>query len=279
MRRPFILLASFAIVVTSIGCGNTNPAPARTFPETDDGPQVTIGDEETPGTILTKAGQALGGTAKLKRWQVGKIKYRVEPLKLHAPYVDQINEDTFQLPGKFKSVLSLKTKEGKEIRSITVGIDGWAWQRDFVGDTSEEEDKNSKLDLHYFANLFFSDIFLVNGRKLNPAPDVKLMVLPGTDSIGGRAVVVLMVKKTDKGKDYWYFDKSTALLLRHMKIVPNPATGAEVTSETTLSEYKFIQGGRVPMRARIEREGKQYDMVILDLQFFDKLDDGEFAKP
>jgi len=272
MPQRLVRLAMLSLLSATFGCGGTNPPRDVGLTKTADEAGITISADEDPWQILAKAVAAMGGSEKLKRWSVGKIEYKewTEIAAKNTPLVAETTfEDTFQLPGYFKRVMHMRLKTGQEITNIRVGSNGTGWVRKPTGEIAESEDKYSGRMRHPFAEM------------LDPTferADAQLKVL-GEGQVEGQVVVIVRVQSSEANGDC-YFAKSSALLVKHTKVMHHPFTGKEVTAETYLSEYKTIQGGKVPMRIRTFTGPDPFcDITILDLQFSDKIDKSEFAKP
>ena len=78
-----------------------------------------------------------------------------------------------------------------------------------------------------------------------------------------------------------FFDKESGLLIKvETKIKDFMAGGQEVTEETIRSDFKEIDGRKVPMKFVINHDGKLYvDGEATEFKFHDKLEDNVFAKP
>ena len=133
----------------------------------------------------------------------------------------------------------------------------------------EIENRFTERSSHPFADIIDFTIVLDQ--------DVKKTV------VGEDKATAAIVVKFESGRfppvDY-YFDNRTALVAKFKKTATHPFTKKEGVMQTNLSEWKLVQGGKMPMRIRGLVDDEPFmDVTITDLQFFDKLDDSEFAKP
>lgn len=74
-----------------------------------------------------------------------------------------------------------------------------------------------------------------------------------------------------------YFDRATGLLARAVRPVPGLA---EVNiAENIYDDYQQIQGVQYPMHSKAANPKFSLDIKIASIEFLDKIDPGEFAKP
>lgn len=257
-------LIGCAPVVSTPSVGTVPQAvPAETLPD-------KIGAGDDPHTIVSKALEAVGGVAKLDRWNVGKVKYKVSMPGSPIEGVDTTMEDTFQLPGHFKRVTHGEEKGAKSIY-IWVLNNGSGWEQRDYGTPTPITNPATERTRHILAET-------INFAAL--ADDrVKLTGL-GEAKVSDRPVVVVKAEPDGGVAGDYYFEKATAFVVKFVKVAPDPRTKNEVALTTYLDDYKLIQGGMVPMRIKgFAGDQPLTDVLITDLQFFDKLDPSEFAKP
>jgi hypothetical protein len=65
-----------------------------------------------------------------------------------------------------------------------------------------------------------------------------------------------------------------------LKVKAQDQGGKEVVQETVFSDYKEINGVKMPMKEVIKRDGKNFvDGETFDVRLVEKLDDKIFGKP
>lgn len=271
MNRNFARLVALvvlgAVFIQGTG-GRSADEPKKAGQEN---PKPKIQATDSPAVIVERSIEAFGGKDKLARWNVGKLKYKpkFEGMPL-PPEADITLEDTFQLPGHFKRVMRINVN-GKELSTTWVINDGKGWQRRANGEATEIANEITKHEAHQFAK--FLDVTLLTEK------DVGLTVA-GEQKVDGRAAILLQGESQKLGKVDFYFDPTTALLVKSKKLAPHPLTNKESLMEAYLSDYKDVQGGKVPMRIKGYAEGKLlFEITISEIQFHEKLDAKEFAKP
>lgn len=264
----FAVLSLLGVVFTQ-GAGGRGADEPKKAEQENLKPKIQATD--SPAVILERSIEAFGGKDKLARWNVGKLKYKpkFEGMPI-PPDADLTLDDTFQLPGHFKRVMRMNLN-GKELSTTWVINDGKGWQRRGDGEATEITNEVTKHEAHQFAK--FLDVTRLTEK------DVKLTVA-GEQKVEGRATIMLQGESEKLGKVDFYFDPATALLVKSKKLAPHPLTNKESLMEAYLSDYKDVQGGKVPMRIRAYSEGKLlFEITISEIQFHEKLDAKEFAKP
>jgi hypothetical protein len=99
--------------------------------------------------------------------------------------------------------------------------------------------------------------------------------------VGDKAADGVKVSRKDQRDVKLYFDKGTGLLCKNeYRIKDESQGGKEVTMESFFSDYKDVDGVKIPMKIVVKRDGDQYvEAENTDVKLADKLDDSVFAKP
>jgi hypothetical protein len=75
-----------------------------------------------------------------------------------------------------------------------------------------------------------------------------------------------------------FFDKESGLLVKTQKRTKE--AGVEVDEENFYSDFKEIDGVKLPMTLKILHDGKKFlDAKVTEAKLLEKLDDDVFAKP
>ena len=108
--------------------------------------------------------------------------------------------------------------------------------------------------------------------------DVQLTSLPD-ETKEGRTLAGIRATSPRAVVDL-YFDKSTVLLARARRPLPNFLPGQERIGETVYEDYQTIQGIRYPMRFQ-SSAGDDYSLTVTfsTVKFLDTIDPDVFAKP
>jgi ABC-type Na+ transport system ATPase subunit NatA len=110
--------------------------------------------------------------------------------------------------------------------------------------------------------------------------DYKLSTL-GETKVGKKAAVGIKVTRKDHRDVNLFFDKDTGLLVKTETTIKDfMAGGQELNQETVMSDFKEIEGRKLPTKVVISRDGKKFvDGETSDQKYSDKLEDSVFAKP
>jgi hypothetical protein len=109
--------------------------------------------------------------------------------------------------------------------------------------------------------------------------EFKLLPLPELE-INKRPAEGVRVSRQGSPTVDLYFDKGTGLLARTEQRVQSDEENKEVKQEASYSEYREIEGAKIPMKLAIKRDGKAYlEADHHDLKPAPKLDEKVFAKP
>jgi hypothetical protein len=268
IRGAVIALLS---VPVSWGCERTaeRPQPATTPARTAPLLQST----DRPETILETAIRAYGGADKFSRWATGRIKYKTAGgIAVPVPGVDFNVEEFFQFPGRFKRVARVGDDPARTTTFVINGDAGWVQNRLGTRPMPQESLRAAQKTRHTFTTFF--DLTQLQ------RPEVKLTAAGG-EKVNGHDAVVLKVEEGNGPLVHFYFDRLTALLVQTRKKIPAALPNLEgAVAETSLSDYRDIEGGKVPMSIVSRSEGKVLlNVTILEVQFLDRLDEGVFAKP
>ena len=110
---------------------------------------------------------------------------------------------------------------------------------------------------------------LLNPDKYGITPSFE-----GRKSIEGKDYIVLKLSSSDDRSTYHYIDPDTYLEYKSVTISPN---GEE---ETFLSDYREIEGTRVPFSTKIHQSGKEFmTFSVTEYKYNTNLEDSIFEKP
>ena len=156
---------------------------------------------------------------------------------------------------------------------IRDGDKGWMVAQGVVTPLTEAQIKESKLEshCHYVASLV----------PLAKANDKYKLTLAGEEEIEGKTCVGVNVDSKGQRQTQLYFSKKTGLLKRTSYVVaPEELGGKEVVDSVLHLNYKEVDGVKVSMIQKITRDGKKFvEGEMKKIEFIDKADDDEFAKP
>jgi outer membrane lipoprotein-sorting protein len=103
----------------------------------------------------------------------------------------------------------------------------------------------------------------------------------GEVKVGDRPAVGVKVSSKGHRDVNLYFDKETNLLAKaEYTVKAQEDGGKEVPQEMLYSDYRAIEGAKIPMKMAINRDGKKYvEAENTELKPVEKLDDNTFDKP
>jgi hypothetical protein len=250
------------------GAGAAQPkAPAR-----------AISVRDAPQDIVDRSVAAFGGLDKLARWGVGRVRYTVRggpgfpgPFPNPPPGADVVVEETFQLPGHYKRVVSARSKDEHVVAFTWVINNGKGWERPGQGSARPMEGgRYHERTRQMLADFFDISVLRGRGRRLSVVGQDKLA--------SGTAVVVRWEAGGGQNTDF-FFDQESALPVRTVKAM-GLGTATETRSEVTLAGYKRFDGGMVPTRIVLRQGGKLVmEMRVEDVTFAGKFNADVFGKP
>ncbi|HEV3140745.1 MAG TPA: hypothetical protein VGY57_09530 [Vicinamibacterales bacterium] len=124
---------------------------------------------------------------------------------------------------------------------------------------------------------------LRNGAFPTPLLDYKARGVTATllpkEKVGGRDAFVLQLapKVGSTVKDY--FDAETYLLTRTVVTVNVPQMNADVEQTADFSDYRAVDGVKVPFQSKLSSSVQNYTITIAKVEHNMEIDDKSFVKP
>src|SRR5262249_32469191 len=217
-----------------------------------------------PKAVIDAAIKASGGAEKLAKFnsETWKEKGTYYGMGAGQPYTGTY---AVSFPDRFRMEI-----EGAFVIVLN-GDKAWFKAGDNTSEMGKEQLEEQK------ENLYASWV-----ASLLPLKD-KAFTLAALEEIkvDNRPAVGVKVSRKDHRDGSLYFDKETGLLVKtasHPKDLE--AGGKEITQEVFLSDYKEVEGAKVPMKVVVKHDGKQFvEAENVDVKPSPKLDDKTFAKP
>lgn len=217
------------------------------------------------GAVIDKAIKAMGGEENLAKHKT-------------VTWTDKgtfygAGGDGMAFTGKYAAAWPNRFK--MEIEGMfTVAIDGdSAWME--MGGGPQDMDKEHLAEAK--ENNYASYV-----ATLLPLKDkaYQLTVVDG-DKVEGKPTVGVKVSHEGHRDVFLYFDQDSGLLLKSKSSVKDiDQGGKEVTQESTYLDYKDADGGKVPGKIVVKRNGERYvETQRSDYKAAEKLDDKLFKKP
>lgn len=222
--------------------------------------------------VLAKAVKAQGGEEFLSKNKASRTHVKG---KIDLPGVGEVDFEqslAVMRPDRFRESLDI-TIGGQKVPITTV----------VIGDKMSIESNGNPVDVTDRIKEALADAkHLMTVAQLVPvltdkAFDVSLI---GEAKVENKPAVGVRVSSKGHKDVKLFFDKETYLLAKLEHRAKDLETGKEVTEERILLEYKKDADGiPVPTKAVVRRDGKKYmAFEVLEVKFFEKLDDSEFRK-
>jgi hypothetical protein len=226
---------------------------------------VVRGDDESDArAIVAKAIKATGGEEKLAKFnaQTWKETGTYYGMGDGLPYIGNY---AAQWPKQFKMEI---------VGVFTVAINGDSGWVQAGGETKEmtaDELKPYKETLHVG---WVATLVPLKDKKF------KLSKL-GETKVKDRSAVGVRVSSEGHREVNLYFDKDSSLLIKtESRAIAAEQGGKEVNEETYLSEFKDVEGVKIPHKALVTRDGEKYvEAETTEVVPAGKLDDSVFGKP
>jgi negative regulator of sigma E activity len=226
--------------------------------------------QETARDVLERAVKAHGGADVLTRHRADKVKLK-GVLVYGAKEVAFTAETTVQLPGQFKNVLQL-TIENRSVTLVQV-LNGDAAHVTLDGQPQKIESGalvEMRETMHLARVVRLVPLLSDRGFELSLLPEAK---------VADRPVAVVLVRAKDRKEVRMYFDRETGLLVKTEHALAG-AAGKEVRQEEYYADFRDLAGYKRPVKMTAYRDGKKVvEAELTEVKYFERLDDGEFAKP
>lgn len=220
--------------------------------------------------VVTRAIQAHGGEARLAKTTRGRVQAKVDGFFGQGGSVKATWEEVFDLPERYRRTLD-GTNAGIPFHQ-EFGVNGKrGWMRQGQG-APQEFPVAEPLPLGDHWHAVLAQLLLLCDK------DARLTYL-GEERQGDRTLLGVRVVSPQTQASV-YFDKSTGLLARARRPLPNMTPGRETVGETIYDDYRDIGGVKYPMHMKAtNRDTYSLNIVVSAIEFLDKIDDRSFAKP
>lgn len=221
--------------------------------------------------IVEKAIKAQGGPEKVAKLRTMRLKAEGKVTLIPDKPFPFVIEDVWRMPDRYKttSTVTINGKDVTQTQTIT-GDTGWMKLGDQVQDIPKEalaEMKEQKWAEDLDRLGFLND----KAVKLSPAGETK---------VNGKPAVGVLIKVEGHREVKLWFDKQSGLLVKREHPVFDPTVNKEVTQEVIFADYKDKDGVQHYTKITGTRGGFPFfEGKVVEVQFYDKLDDATFAKP
>ncbi len=227
--------------------------------------------QETAQTVIERSIQAHGGRNRLDRPGAdrAKIKGTLFVNSVEVPFTSEI---LVQLPSKRKVTITMAMKDQLPTTIVQICNGDQAYvsinSRPMKPEASAVAEMRESLALARVVRL----VPLLSDRSF------QLSLLPET-KVNDRPA--LAVKAEVKGRKPFllYFDKATNFLVKTEHELDDGA-GKSVTQEEFYSDFRDLAGFRRPIKMTVFRKGaKVMEAEFLEVKYYERVEDAEFAKP
>jgi hypothetical protein len=219
--------------------------------------------------VVEKAIKAHGGAEKLTKFKAGRMKVKG---KIELGGGIEITQDVaYMLPDKVREEVNLEV-DGNQIKQV-VTINGAKVAIEVNGKKIPVPDKvkDAIKDVGYLLSVSRLVPLRAKTFELSPLGEAK---------VDGKAAIGIRVSKKGQKDMNVYFYKKTGLIAKLEHRTVDPLSGQETTEERIVSEYKDADGIPLPRRVTLRRDGKLFlTAEVLEGQFLESIDDGEFTAP
>ena len=251
MSAGLAVVASLALSAPTCLSGSTSGSAIK--------PRTQAATSPNLDQILEKYTQALGGKAAIEKLTSRVIKGTVENPSTGETGSIEIYK---KAPDKLMVSINLPSA-GLSTRGYN-GVSGWTYNPDDgPADMSPSDLAGMKLESSFYREIRLKDLF--------PS-----MALAGTAKVGDRDAYVVTAPRPD-GTEKLYFDTQSGLLVRDD--VPAETDGGETTVESTLEDYREVDGVKLPFTIR--QTSPDFDFVIrfTEIRHNVPIDNAKFEKP
>jgi hypothetical protein len=230
------------------------------------------GHAQTQGdakAIVEKAIKAQGGEAKVAKLRVMKIKVKGKGSFPEIGETDFVIEDSWQMPTQYKSVMRLKAKgQDFELVQAVNGERCWASMNGMVQALRNKEIAEFK------EQMYAEDL-----ERLRFLGDKRLtMSLVKENRFAGKPAVGVKITSKGHREVTLYFDEANGLLVGRKHVILE--AGKEIVQEVSHGDFKDHDGLKHYTKIIVKRAGKKFvDGEVVEIKFFEKLDEKEFAQP
>ena len=233
---------------------------------------VAIGSataDETAIKIVTAGIKAHGGEEALKKNNAGDMKMKGSMSVLGAD-LEYTGTVAYQLPDQFKMTIDTSLM-GQKLAIVQVG-NGDKFKTTLNGAAQPLDDKTKEELRQGAATQEISMLYpLLDKEKytIKAGKDAKIADVECT-------AVVVEGKKTKTMT--LYFDKKSGLLHATTRKSLAPGSGDEVEEESVMTDYKEIEGVKIPMKMLVKHDGKTFmSTTFTEAKLSAKLDPKVFA--
>jgi hypothetical protein len=228
--------------------------------------------QDTAAGLLQRGIDAQGGSSNIAKLQNMRIKLEgTASLIPGQAAVPLILEDAWHMPDQYRSSSSFQIGGQKLSQTqVIIGDKGWIQMNGQTQDLPKEAVAEMK-EQKYAEDLDHLGFLKDPGIELALVDPIEVDQKPASG---------VVVKRKGHRDVKLYFDKATGLLVKREHRLLDSASGKEVLQEIVFSDYQEKDGVKHYRKIKAIRDGvKVIDGTVVELEFFDKLNESLFARP
>ncbi|MCI0737865.1 MAG: hypothetical protein L0Y72_02390 [Gemmataceae bacterium] len=231
--------------------------------------RVAAQDDEARA-VVEMAVKAHGGLEKLDSVKAVSVKGKgvVSVMNMQIEFTQ---ENNLQAPDRFRAEMQMQVNNMNfPVVVVFNGKKAWIKAADMLMELDEKGVEGMKDSMHA-ENI--SSLKFVKDKKYK-------MALIGEAKVKDAPAVGVRVSHDGKKDVSLYFDKKSNMLVKMDSRALDAQSGQEVAEERFFSEYKDVDGPKMPGRMVVHRDGQPYlDFHITEARIVERFDDSMFAKP
>jgi len=227
-------------------------------------PAARLAAADKPEEIIDRAIKAVGGLEAINKQKAmtWKEKGTYHGMGTALPYDASF---AYQLPDRFRMEIK------GVFTTVIDGDKGWVSEMGNVRDMSADELANQKEQYRLAKITMLAPLRKEKGYELSPAATIK---------VNDREAFGVKVSQEKSPDVTLWFDGDTNLLVKAKSKVKSQEKGKEVDQEMIFSDYKDVEGLKMPMKYVILQDGEKFlEGEMTETKFVDKVDDSLFEKP
>lgn len=228
---------------------------------------VAIGQTEVE-RVIDRAIQAHGGAANLARLKARHCKTRGQAFRgTPVPFTQEVFA---QSPNQIKEIMQFPVS-GVPASVVATVLNGSAGHMEINGKSQPLDDAmlNELREAAHLAHLV----------RLVDLKSQQLFSL-GESVVSGRPARAVRVSSPGRRDVQLYFDREFGVLVKAERTVVDLRTKQAQREEAFYTDWKVADGLVTPTKVTVLRDGYKFSEVeVLEVHFFEKLDDKVFAQP
>ena len=199
--------------------------------------------------VVTAGIKAHGGEEALKKNKAGEMKMK-GTLTILGNDLEYTGTLAYMLPDKFKMTIDTELM-GQKLAVVQIG-NGDKFKTTLNGKEQPLDDKTKDELRQGAASQEISMLYPLLDKE-------RYTIKAGKDAkVGGVECATVVVDGKRTKTITLHFDKKTGLLHATVRKALAPGSGDEVDEETVMTDYKEVEGIKIPMKMAVKHDGKAF---------------------